>query len=604
MRRGFVTTLVLGVAFSLVASPVAAEEHGSPACPDGAPSAGFDDVAEGNVHATSIDCAAELGLLQGVDADTFAPGRDVTRGQAATLLTGVLTHLGLPLPSLSGAPQFDDAGAAHGDNVRRLAAAGIVSGHGDGTFAPHDPVSREQLASLLVATYGYVLGDAVTPESRGHFDDAADGVHAANVDAAYELGLVRGTSAETFEPASSTRRDQAASLVTALTGVSLGQVVGEVWSLDQGTDLIHVHVEEEGYAEIVEIDVSPQALADAGFDAAPDGDNTVPHMIEFDSQERYAFVAATAGAVTIVIDARSKEVVEVVDTGPATHMAAVTPDDSAVWVAVMAGERLVEIPLNLDTAEPVFEIDREVDVRAGLASFEDAEGWEFSSYNPVCHQYSPDSAEAWVTLGPGWADGGLFVLDLASGEITDAFDPDEVKANCGVSVTEDHVVANWSGNITEGDDQTDGEWYVIDAHTKELSQTGSAEGVDAHGVRLTPDGSSYWLVNRGSDNAIVIDAETFEVVERYEDVAQTPDILDFNADASLVYISQRGPNPRSGAAHVATGPQPGVAVVDAATGETVTVIEPPELLDGDGAQLNDVHGVAVRLRGDGEVLAD
>jgi DNA-binding beta-propeller fold protein YncE len=374
----------------------------------------------------------------------------------------------------------------------------------------------------------------------------------------------------------------------------------EVWALDQGTDIVHV-LDERG-ERVTDIDVSPAALRELerdGVGPAPTSERTVPHMIEFDSQYRYAFVAATVGARTLVIDAVTKEVVTVLATGAGSHMAAVTPDDSAVWVAAIGAQELVEIPLDLDAAEPTFAVGRKLRVRDLLADIEVDEGWDFSSaagaYAPVCHQFSPDSSEAWVTLGPGPRDGGLFVLDLGSGTATAAWDPEVVRANCGVGFNHDgtRVVANWSGDIGPGVD-SDGEWYVFDAHSKQLLETNSARGFDAHGVRFTPDGKELWAVNRISDNALIIDGRTLQVRREIADIAATPDILDFSPDGRQVYITQRGPNPLSGGAHAASGPQPGVAIVHRASARTLGVWEPPVVTDGAGTQVNDLHGVGVR----------
>jgi DNA-binding beta-propeller fold protein YncE len=601
LRRSLVTTLAAVMVLATVGSPAASQDRLPEACPEGADATGFTDVGSDSVHADAIRCGVARGILQGVSATSFDPAGAVTRGQFASLLVRTLDELNLPLPPAAGTARFPDAGATHGEAITRLTAAGIVTGRADGSFGPGQTINRAQLASLLVRTWSFVRGEAVQPTSTGTFDDVASGVHSANIDAAAELGLLRGRTAAIFEPAGTTRRDQAATAVVRLLGAARAQLVGEIWSLDQGTDRIHVYSGADS-TESTTIDVSPGTLRAAGFDAAPTGERTVPHMIEFDSQERYAFIAATAGAATIVIDARSKQVVEVLATGGGSHMAAVTPDDSAVWVAAIGARQLVEIPLDLDADEPTFAVGRQLDVEDLLADVEADNGWAFPSYSPVCHQYSTDSAEAWVTLGPGWNEGGFFVLDLASGTVTDAWDPEEVKANCGVSVSDDRALANWSGQVVDGDD-TPGEWYVFDVATKELLDTRDAEGNDAHGLRLTPDGSRYWMVNRESSNALVIDAETLEVVERYEDVAVTPDILDYSADGSTVYISQRGPAPRSGAIHAASGDEPGVRVVDAATGETLEVLQPPKVTT-DGVVQNDVHGVAFRIRGDGRPLGD
>lgn len=132
---------------------------------------------------------------------------------------------------------------------------------------------------------------------------------------------------------------------------------------------------------------------------------------------------------TATRDARLKEVVAVLPTGAGSHMAAVTPDDSAVWTAAIGARQMVEIPLDLDASEPTFAVGRVLSVPELLAPIEednadwrpfpapepDPGSFAYASYAPVCHQYSPDSTEAWITLGPGWAQGGLFVLDLDGG---------------------------------------------------------------------------------------------------------------------------------------------------------------------------------------------
>ena len=364
----------------------------------------------------------------------------------------------------------------------------------------------------------------------------------------------------------------------------------EVWVLDQGTDRIHVYDGE--HTQVASIDVSPGALRSLapGFD--PEAGATVPHMIDFDSQGRYAFVAATAGAATLVIDAVERETVAVLETGAGSHMAAVTPDDDAVWVAAIGTEQLVEIPLDLDADEPEFAIGRHLDVGDLLAD----SGYEFPSDSPVCHQYTADGAEAWVTLGPGMHDGGLIAVDLDAGELAHAWDPDEVRANCGIGFSADgqRAIANWSGTFGADAEEVPGEYYAIDVATYELLQTASSDGIDAHGVRLTPDGERFWQVNRGSDDGQVIDAETFEVIEEIPHAGVSPDILDFSLDGSLAYVTQRGPNPLSGDPHVAAGDDPGVAVLDTETLEIVEVLRQPEVTNGDGEVVNDVHGIGVR----------
>jgi 5'-nucleotidase / UDP-sugar diphosphatase len=214
MRRVIVPSLAAAMVLGTVALPAAGQEAaGSIACPDGAPDAGFTDVPNSNVHSDAIDCGAYLELIQGMTPTTFAPGRSVTRGQTASLLARTLDELDAGLPSAQGAPNFTDIGPPHAESIRRLAAVGIVQGRTDGSFQPNLPVRRDQLASLFVRAVEFALGEDLEPEGRRYFRDVVDGVHAANVDLAYELGIVLGKGDGRFAPLDSTRRDQAASVL-------------------------------------------------------------------------------------------------------------------------------------------------------------------------------------------------------------------------------------------------------------------------------------------------------------------------------------------------------------------------------------------------------
>ncbi len=379
----------------------------------------------------------------------------------------------------------------------------------------------------------------------------------------------------------------------------------ETWVLDQGTDRISIY--NSDHELVSAINVSPEALRQVNPAFEPASGVTVPHMIDFDSEWRYAFVAATAGGATIVIDTDEREVVAVLLTGAGSHMAAVTPDDDAVWVAAIGAQQLVEIPLDLDANTPVFEIGAVVSVEALLTEQAD---FEWPSFSPVCHQYNDAGTEAWVTLGPGIAQGGLFVFDTSTHEVIHAYDPAEVRANCGVAFSDDdsRVLANWSGVFGEaaGGNDEDGTWYVFDSETKELLQTSSSEGVDAHGLRLNPRKGVYWQVNRGSNDGVIIDEDDLTVVGTFP-AGDSPDILDFSPDGKLAYISQRGPVPRSGDPHVATGANPGVIVVDTETFEVVAELIPdratlPPGHDRAGEFANDVHGLGVRLVSGEEVM--
>jgi subtilisin family serine protease len=181
------------------------------ACPDGIPSSGFADVV-GNIHLGPIDCGVWYGLIRGTSATTYSPATSLTRGQIASLLAGLVNRAGR-LPASAPDAFDDDNGNVHEANINKLASLGIISGVGNRRFAPERQVTRGQIATLLVGTQEFLTGRSLSGGPTP-FTDIVFDTHRTSIEKAFAAGLVRGTSATTYSPAGSTRRDQAASLIT------------------------------------------------------------------------------------------------------------------------------------------------------------------------------------------------------------------------------------------------------------------------------------------------------------------------------------------------------------------------------------------------------
>lgn len=363
-----------------------------------------------------------------------------------------------------------------------------------------------------------------------------------------------------------TARTLVSALVLALAAASATAADFEVWALDQGTNVLYVITPDLRVGETIPL---------------PDGID-MPHMIDFTSDQAYAFVANVASGNTAVIRAADREVVALLDTGPGTHYAGVVPGDGSVIVDVIGTGTLVEIVI--DAEHERFEIGRRL-VLADDPLIRDRAA-EFSSTSPICHDYTADGRYAYITLGPALADAGLVILDVEAFELVRVYPGSEVQTNCGTIASPDgrHVFLN-GGSVEAG------VWYVFDATTHELVHQASSRGTDAHGVAFTNDDSELWMVNRHSSNAIVIDPVSFEVVDEIAFTGRSPDILTIGLDDVHAFVTLRGPAPRSGP-HAIHGDTPGVAIIDVATRELVTVIEP----DGEN-QASDFHGIGLRRVG-------
>ncbi|MEX0658703.1 MAG: beta-propeller domain-containing protein [Egibacteraceae bacterium] len=207
------------LALVLVAVPGAgtagAEQHGPVrgACPAEVPAGRFVDVTPGSVHAGAIDCAAWWGIARGVGDDRYAPGGDVLRAQMASFVARLVRGSGGALPASPADAFTDDGGSVHHYATNRLAAVGVLEGLGDGTYRPRAPVTRGQMASILVRSLEARIGQALPAAPRDHFADDAGSVHEQAINKAAEAGLALGVTPGRFHPTETVTRGQGASFL-------------------------------------------------------------------------------------------------------------------------------------------------------------------------------------------------------------------------------------------------------------------------------------------------------------------------------------------------------------------------------------------------------
>ena len=394
---------------------------------------------------------------------------------------------------------------------------------------------------------------------------------------------------------------QAGALATGIglagcTGVLDGADDYEVWALDQGTGIGYIYEPDEGSDEEF-------SLLDTIDFGAYGGD--VPHMVDFSSDDEYAAIACTAGARTIVVRCEDREVVGNIETGPGSHFAGFGPDDSFIQVDVIGEGKIKRIDVDLE--DETFGLDGEIDVisadavQAKIDDFsvrQSDDGDEFLS--PVCHDYA--NGVSYHTLGPGHGNAGLVVVSVDDFEIVEAFPPTEIPVNCGTIAHPDenkfYLTAGLPSNPDE-DAEGLGEYFVLDSESHDVIERGDTGGIDAHGFWFTAGDSELWVLNRETNDGLVIDPETDEVIDEIDafgpeqgdepDTSDAPDIMWGSPDDQYMFVTLRGSNPVSGAPHAATGVNPGFSVMDVESREIQEVIQP----DPDNED-SDFHGIGVR----------
>lgn len=177
-----------------------------------APQSTFQDVATDSWYFKAVNYVNAKGIMSGISQDTFAPNATLTRAMVAQMLYSLE---GKPE---AGAPAFTDvaADAWYAKAVAWVNEHGIIYGVGNETFAPDNPVTREQLA-LILSNYAKVKGyntqsQGIDLKSYADYSSisswALDGM-----DWAVNSGLISGKVANTLAPTDNTTRAEVATIM-------------------------------------------------------------------------------------------------------------------------------------------------------------------------------------------------------------------------------------------------------------------------------------------------------------------------------------------------------------------------------------------------------
>lgn len=163
--------------------------------------------------ADAVDEAYAKGWMQGTligeDLD-FLPGQSISRAELAALLVRLLGEA----PSAATSLSFNDvpAGAWYYGYVAKAQELGLVSGVTETAFAPHQPVTRQDLAVIIARAYN------LTPQGVGEAlqDEAQIGAYALNaVKAVTEQGYLSAANGH-FNPQAPVTREMAATVAVRL----------------------------------------------------------------------------------------------------------------------------------------------------------------------------------------------------------------------------------------------------------------------------------------------------------------------------------------------------------------------------------------------------
>ena len=173
----------------------------------------FQDVAEDDWFFEAVEYVSGKGIMSGVGDGRFAPHTVLSRAMLAQILYALEGK-----PEVDDEKRFDDveAGDWYAGAVAWAAENGLVSGVGDDQFAPHDALTREQMALILYRYAQYKSRDVqVDGEPLEAFLDG-DAISSWAVEAmawAVDAGLLSGTGDNLLSPTGTATRAEVAQVL-------------------------------------------------------------------------------------------------------------------------------------------------------------------------------------------------------------------------------------------------------------------------------------------------------------------------------------------------------------------------------------------------------
>ena len=167
----------------------------------------FTDVRSTDWFSDAVSYVQERGLMSGTSATHFSPNEPTTRAMLVTIL-----YRAAGQPETTGQSSFADVLARDyfANAVAWASENNIVTGYSRTRFGSNDPVSREQIATLLWRYAGSPsAGSAQNFADRNQISDyAADAVNWTRAN-----GIVNGRPGNRFDPKANATRAEVATIL-------------------------------------------------------------------------------------------------------------------------------------------------------------------------------------------------------------------------------------------------------------------------------------------------------------------------------------------------------------------------------------------------------
>ena len=189
--------LVLSISMLLALTPVTAAAAGN----------GYADIPADNWSEDAVNAARDYGLMQGTGEGIFGFGNTITKAEFITVLDRMFGWelVGPDIPAFSDVAKSE----WYYSSIETALAHNVIDSAG--MFGPGEPVTREEMAVMLVRALGYGTLAQSAAAFGNPFADVTD--NAGYITIASDIGMTRGTSETTFSPSMTAKREEAAAML-------------------------------------------------------------------------------------------------------------------------------------------------------------------------------------------------------------------------------------------------------------------------------------------------------------------------------------------------------------------------------------------------------
>jgi S-layer homology domain. len=172
-----------------------------------------DDVAGGGDGRLPFELDAGTdGYLAGYPDGLFRPDRTITRAEMAVILAKNL-RVTEPSGIRRAFPDVPDTYWAY-ESIKEVSEAGLMIGYPDGRFGPDNPISRAEMAMIMLRLSGLAEREGETfNDTKGHWASGA-------IESLASAGLVRGLPDGSFRPNRPLTRAEAVVMLNRVLGIA------------------------------------------------------------------------------------------------------------------------------------------------------------------------------------------------------------------------------------------------------------------------------------------------------------------------------------------------------------------------------------------------